>query len=110
VCPFDRPTVARPSVGPTVQSTVRLSYERPFQPEKAANLRGLLFEPADGITKYELSDGIRSVLEDYEPRIKVQHIQVIDEEVNNSYRISIYFEIIQLDIMSEVEIVLQRLR
>ena len=85
-------------------------YERPFQPEKAANLRGLLFEPADGITKYELSDGIRSVLEDYEPRIKVQHIQVIDEEVNNSYRISIYFEIIQLDIMSEVEIVLQRLR
>ena len=59
-------------------------YERPFQPEKAANLRGLLFEPADGITKYELSDGIRSVLEDYEPRIKVQHIQVIDEEVNNS--------------------------
>ena len=34
-------------------------FERPFQPRVGANLRGLLFEPADPITKYELSDGIK---------------------------------------------------
>ena len=85
-------------------------YERPFSPEKAANLRGLLFEPADGITKYELSDGIRSVLEDYEPRIKVKGINVLDQANENSYRISVYFEIIQLSITTQVEVVLQRLR
>jgi len=85
-------------------------FERPFQPEKAGNLRGLLFEPADGITKYELSDGVRRVLEDYEPRIKVQHVGIVDEGEINSYTITVYFEIINLNTTSTVEIVLQRLR
>ena len=54
-------------------------YERPFQPEMGANLLGLLFEPADNITKIELKDGIKSVLDYYEPRIKVQNIIIEDD-------------------------------
>ena len=85
-------------------------FERPFQPLVGANLRGLLFEPADAITKYELSSGIRRCLEIFEPRIKVLAINVKDESERNSYRINVIFQIIEFDSNQEVEIVLERLR
>ena len=34
------------------------NYERPFKPNFGANLRGLLFELADDITKYEMRNQI----------------------------------------------------
>lgn len=85
-------------------------FERPFQPQVGANLRGLLFEPADGITKYELSDGIKQVLIDYEPRIRVSRVGIEDQSDRNAYRITVHFQIIEMDLNTEVEIVLQRLR
>ena len=85
-------------------------FERPFQPQVGANLRGLLFEPADAITKYELSDGIKQVLIDYEPRIRVNRVGIEDQSDRNAYRITVHFQIIELDSNTEVEIVLQRLR
>jgi len=85
-------------------------FERPFQPLVGANLRGLLFEPADAITKYELSDGIKQVLLDYEPRIRVSRVGIEDQSDRNAYRITVYFQIIEMDLNTEVEIVLQRLR
>tara|TARA_B100001093_G_scaffold57093_1_gene48279 strand:- start:2373 stop:2813 length:441 start_codon:yes stop_codon:yes gene_type:complete len=85
-------------------------FERPFQPQVGANLRGLLFEPADAITKYELSDGIKQVLIDYEPRIRVNRVGIEDQSDRNAYRITVHFQIIEMDLNTEVEIVLQRLR
>tara|TARA_A200000159_G_C7313151_1_gene335543 strand:+ start:392 stop:832 length:441 start_codon:yes stop_codon:yes gene_type:complete len=85
-------------------------FERPFQPLVGANLRGLLFEPADAITKYELSDGIKQVLIDYEPRIRVNRVGIEDQSDRNAYRITVHFQIIEMDLNTEVEIVLQRLR
>ena len=85
-------------------------FERPFQPLVGANLRGLLFEPADAITKYELSDGIKQVLIDYEPRIRVSRVGIEDQSDRNAYRITVHFQIIEMDLNTEVEIVLQRLR
>ena len=85
-------------------------FERPFQPQVGANLRGLLFEPADAITKYELSDGIKQVLIDYEPRIRVSRVAIEDQSDRNAYRITVSFQIIEIDLNTEVEIVLQRLR
>jgi len=85
-------------------------FERPFQPQVGANLRGLLFEPADAITKYELSDGIKQVLIDYEPRVRVNRVGIEDQSDRNAYRITVHFQIIEMDLNTEVEIVLQRLR
>ena len=85
-------------------------FERPFQPQVGANLRGLLFEPADAITKYELADSIKQVLIDYEPRIRVTKVGIQDESDRNAYRITLHFQIIEMDLNTEVEIVLQRLR
>jgi len=85
-------------------------FERPFQPTLGANLRGLLFEPADAITKLDLKQGIRRVLDTHEPRIRVLNIKVLDEPDNNSYRITVNFLIKEYDTAESVEIILRRLR
>jgi phage baseplate assembly protein W len=85
-------------------------YERPFQPTLGANLRGLLFEPADAITRIALKEGIRNVLVNHEPRIRVQNVQVIDLSEKNAYRINVIFNIKEFDTSEEVEVLLQRIR
>ena len=45
-------------------------YERPFQHSKGANLQGLLFEPADMITAYEIKESIK-VLQMAETQLKM---------------------------------------
>ena len=84
-------------------------FERPVQPSVGANLRGLLFEPADVITELALEDNIKRVLK-RETRIDVSFVEVIDLSDRNAYRITVKFNIKQLDQSAEVEIVLRRLR
>ena len=74
-----------------------------------ANLRGLLFEPADAITELALEDNIKRVLKK-ETRIDVTFVEVVDLSDRNAYRITVKFNIKQLDQSAEVEVVLRRLR
>ena len=85
-------------------------YERPFGDDKGANLRGLLFEPVGVITNIELRENIRSVLRKYEPRIRVNNIDIIDIFDTNQYRIKVNFTIKQSNQNALVEIVLRRLK
>lgn len=85
-------------------------FERPFQPSKGANLRGLLFEPADVITKNSLRRGIERVLRLYEPRIKLFKVIIEDLSDENAYRVSVLYNIKEYDTDQDVEIILQRLR
>jgi len=84
-------------------------FERPFQPSLGANLRGLLFEPADTITELAMEDGIKIALKN-EPRIKVIGVSVEDISDRNAYRITAKFYIKEYDQPATVEIVLRRLR
>ena len=85
-------------------------FERPFNSTLGANLRGLLFEPADAITKLALENGIRNVLDNHEPRI--DNVNVIVQSIQNDteYRVSVVFNIKAIDTVEEVEINLIRLR
>jgi len=85
-------------------------YERPFQEDLGANLRGLLFEPAGFITEIQLRDNIRNVLNKYEPRVRVTNIDITDMSQENSYKIIVNFKIKEYDSAAAVEIVLRRLR
>lgn len=85
-------------------------YERPFQDDLGANLRGLLFEPAGIITTIQLRDSIRRVLNKYEPRIAVTSVDVTDLSQDNSYKIKVKFKIKEYDSAQSVEIILRRLR
>lgn len=85
-------------------------YERPFQDDLGANLRGLLFEPSGFLTEIQLRDNIRNVINKYEPRVKINNIDITDNTDNNSYTILVNFLIKEYDTEASVEIVLRRLR
>jgi phage baseplate assembly protein W len=85
-------------------------YERPFQLLKGANLQGLLFEPADMITAYEIKERIRDVLGYYESRVIVQNVEVRDEMDKNAWKVIIRFLIKNINIVTNVEVLLRRTR
>ena len=85
-------------------------YERPFNSTLGANLRGLLFEPADSITKIALENGVKNVLENHEPRIDNINVIVNSQQNDTEYRINVVFSIKATDEVSDVEINLRRLR
>lgn len=84
--------------------------ERPFQPFLGANLRGLLFEPADALTKIALRENILEVIKNHEPRVEVQDIDIKDLADQNAYKILLKMRIKEFDNDDTVEIVLRRLR
>ena len=84
--------------------------ERPFQPFLGANLRSLLFEPADALTKIALRENILEVINNHEPRVEVQDIDIKDLADQNAYRILVKMRIKEFDNDDTVEIVLRRLR
>ena len=85
-------------------------YERPFQSDLGANLRGLLFEPAGLLTNIQMRDNIRFCVEKYEPRVSVDSIDITDVVDENRYIIEVFFTIKEFSTQDSVEIVLRRLR
>lgn len=105
------PLVGEQAVKNAIRTLLLTNFmERPFQPTLGANLRSLLFEPNDAVTRLALKDAIRNVLERHEPRI--ENINVVIEPTNdeNSYRAVIVFSIKENDSVQDVEINLRRLR
>ena len=85
-------------------------YDRPFSRDKGANLKGLLFEPADVITKITMRKNIELVIRKYEPRVATRRVIINDDPDNNSYRINVNFKIKENDTDESVSIVLRRLK
>jgi len=85
-------------------------FERPFQPDLGANLRSLLFEPADAITRVAIRDSVKNKLIEKEPRIEDVTVIVENDDANNAYKLTIGFNIKQIEKTETVEIILKRLR
>ena len=85
------------------------NYERPFKPSFGANLRGLLFELADDITKFEIRKQITEAIQDYEPRVKVDEIYLNQDKGNRMY-VNLHYGIIGVSEPQELEVILQRVR
>lgn len=84
--------------------------ERPFQPEIGSGIRALLFEPADPITMHDIEHAIRMTIENFEPRVKLWDVQVIDNSDNNEYNVTITFQVISNDQVGSATFILERLR
>ena len=105
------PLVGEQAVKNAIRTLLLTNFmERPFQPALGANLRSLLFEPNDAITRLALKDAVINVLERHEPRI--QNVNVVIEATNdeNTYRIIVVFSIKENDSVQDIEINLRRLR
>ena len=85
------------------------NYERPFKPNFGANLRGLLFELADDITKYEIRKQINEAIQSFEPRVRVQNIYLNQDRGNRMY-VNLHYGIVGVAEPQELEVILQRVR
>ena len=85
-------------------------YERPFRPDVGSNLRRILFEPADVITIQDLRASIESLIINYEPRVSLIDIKIIDNAESNAYDISIEYRLNNMVQSQRFTTTLRRLR
>ena len=85
-------------------------YERPFDPGKAANLRGYLFEPMSKVVASSISNSIKNIIESYEPRVRIKSIQVVPNFDLNSYEVTVSFFVIGISKPQILTANLKRLR
>jgi len=84
-------------------------YERPFKPNFGANLRGLIFEFADDITKTEIRHQIMDAITSYEPRVSVYSIDLTPLR-KGELHINMSYGIRGVTQPQSIEIVLERVR
>ena len=89
-------------------------FDKPFHPEIASHVRDLLFEPFTPITQTLVRNRIETVLENYEPRVSVTSVDIVDPEFqhmdNNSLNVSINFTLKNDPNIQTVDILLERIR
>jgi len=85
-------------------------FERPFQPKLGSNLNALLFEPASALTAGMLKDEISNTITNYEPRVKINSINVSLMPDNYSFSASISFYIGNNTTPTAFNLLLQRSR
>ena len=84
-------------------------YERPFKPNFGANLRGLLFELADDMTKFEIRKQIIEALEMLEPRVTIDEIY-LQSTRNNEMHVNLHYGVVGVREPQTLEVILQRVR
>jgi len=85
-------------------------YERPFAPDKGANLRGFLFEPMSNLVAGLIQNTIKNIIESYEPRAKIVSITVVANFDTNSYDVTLNYYVIGIDRPQTLTANLKRLR
>lgn len=85
-------------------------YDKPFHPEIDSRIRNLLFEPATPLVAMAIQSNLKDILTRYEPRAKINDIQVVFNEEYNSFNVSISFALLNSRQLSKVFVSIERLR
>ena len=96
----------------SVRNLVLLNtYEKPFHPEIAGDVRGLLFENMTPLTSAVIARKIQDVIENFEPRARLTGVQAIPDFDRNLYEVTVYFYVVNAPTeLVEVTQLLERLR
>ena len=81
--------------------------EVPFDPLFGSGINHLLFEKMSVITERLISDEIVSALENHEPRIEINNIELFPDYDNNLYELDLEYKIVYLDVVETVQIDIQ---
>ena len=95
------------AINQSLKNLVNTNY---FQPLLGCNIRALLFELADPVTKNDLKTNIQQVISNYEPRIAIQELRVDDLSDQNAYNIRIVYRILKSNTINTFDTILKRLR
>ena len=88
-----------------------LPGEKFFNPDFGSRITDSLFENIDDITATVIIDEIRESIDNYEPRVDLLDVQAFPNYDNNSFDVTIIYEIIGIEIPAqELQFVLQSSR
>ena len=87
------------------------SYEKPFHPEIAGDVRALLFENMTPLTSAVIARKLQDVIENFEPRARLTGVNATPNFDRNAYELSVYFYVVNAPTeLVEVDALLERLR
>lgn len=112
--PETKDLLKKTDINSVKQSLKTLLFTRPgerlFRPEVGGNLNDLLFEPIDFITSEAIKAGIINTIENFEPRVQLDRVDVVPNYDDNEYEISIYFTVVGVNQPTSLTLTLERLR
>lgn len=86
------------------------NFERPFHSEIGSPIRSLLFENSSPLLSLTLRRAIIDVINNFEPRVNLIDVEVIDSDDNHSLYVNITFKILNTDSPLSLDLVLERTR
>lgn len=85
-------------------------YERPFSPDKGANLRGFLFENVSSTLASLLENSVSNIISSYEPRARVDSVVITPDYDGNQYDVTLRYTVVGVDRPQILTTTLKRLR
>ena len=82
--------------------------EKPFNPTVGCRVREMLFEPLDAFVADAIQDEIINTINQNEPRVVLQDVQVMPVNTGNKLNVYIEYKIVGVPIVETIEFVLQR--
>jgi len=68
-------------------------YDKLFRPDVGSNIRNMLFEPVDFVSERILEESIRTVINNFEPRVNLLSVTANADMTEYGYDIKIVFSI-----------------
>lgn len=92
------------AIARSIRNIVYTQYgEKFFNPRFGCDIQNTLFENLDEITSSVIRDKIRTSIINYEPRVRLIRVDVSPNYDGNEFNVAIVFEIIGIDINSQVQ-------
>lgn len=92
------------AIARSIRNIVYTQYgEKFFNPRFGSDIQNALFENLDEITSSVIRDKIRASIINYEPRARLIRVDVSPNYDGNEFNVTIVFEIIGIDINSQVQ-------
>lgn len=85
-------------------------FDKPFKPQIDSRISKLLFEPVSPLVALAIRSNLMDMIGRYEPRARVNDIQVVFDAEYNSFNVSISFLVINSREVSNVSVSIERLR
>ena len=85
-------------------------YERKFQSVVGSDVNALLFDLITPLTSVYIQDAITAVINNFEPRVKLQDVVVSEDYDNNGYNVTISYVILNRNLPVVSTLFLERIR
>lgn len=86
------------------------NFERPFHSEIGSQVRALMFEPASPMLSQMLRRSIIDVVNNFEPRVFLDNVDVNYSNDNNSVYVTVQFRIVNTERPLSLDLVIERTR